>query len=56
MAFTIKTMAKSQFFSMKTEIVDYYNTFYEHKAAAPICIALCIVIIAAYVGSHAGMI
>jgi hypothetical protein len=38
----------------KNEVISYYDTFFSRKGAAPICLALCSVIILAYITSNAG--
>ena len=38
----------------KNEVSSYYDTFFSRKGAAPIFIALCLVIILSHVMSNAG--
>jgi len=38
----------------KNDATSYYHTFFSRKGAAPICIALCSVIVIVYITSNAG--
>jgi hypothetical protein len=38
----------------KNDVTSYYDTFFSRKGAAPICIALCLVIVLVYITSNAG--
>jgi hypothetical protein len=38
----------------KNEVSSYYDTFFSRKGAAPICLALCSVVVLVYITSNAG--
>ncbi len=52
----LSAAAKGYLHSVKSDFTIYYDVFYSRKAAPPICLVLCSIIIIAYVFGNAGSI
>jgi hypothetical protein len=52
---SMETLAVKRYIGLiKSDFTSYYEMFYSRKAAPPICLALCSIIIIAYVFGNAG--